>query len=680
MKTAYIQVVEGKHWRAVADSLYIDYRPVIADRGNIFAEDGSFLATSLPTFKVSMDCKSTAMSDELFNQYVDTLAHCLSTLKDSPYTAGGYRRMLVEARKAGKRYVLIKDKVEYPELLRIQGFPLFKFGRYKGGLIVERQSERRRPFQILAHRTIGYVRENVKPVGLEGAFNDQLAGEQGQRLMQRLPGGTWIPVNDLTEIEPENGKDIVTTLDINIQDVTENALYKAILRHNAEHGSAIVMEVATGKIKAIANIGKTEDGELWETYNYAIGESTEPGSTFKLAAIMALLEDGYVEPEDSIDINYGKMEFAGEEMVDASYHRLKSATVQHAFEISSNVGIANMVYRYYTRSDKEEQFIKRLKEFNLDQPIGIEIEGEGDPYIKEVGKDNWSMITLPWMATGYELKMTPLQILAFYNAVANDGKYMKPYLVNEIQEYGKTIEKFEPKVVKKTIASSNTIRKAQRMLTGVVERGTAKKIKADNYRMAGKTGTAIINYRKNLPAKFRKYQASFAGYFPAENPKYSCIVVINHPKQNGIYGGEVAAPVFREIADRCFVTHIDLQSPINAEAKPQLVAAKLPRIYSGYTDDLEESLLRLDLPVRSRTRADWASPRMIYGDSLELNRRQVNRGKVPDVRGMGLRDAMYLLGNEGLQVKAKGIGRVTTQSIKPGTTTRGQTVFLDLKL
>ncbi len=680
VKTAQIQFVEGEKWRAHADSLYVDLRPVSADRGNIYSDDGSLLATSLPTFDVRMDCKSEAMSDELFTQYVDTLAHCLATLKDSPYTAGGYKRRLTQARQKGERYLLIKKKVEYPEMERIRTFPLYNLGKYKGGLIVERRSDRQRPFRMLAQRTIGYVREDIKPVGLEGAFDNVLAGEQGQRLMQRIAGGTWIPVHDLTEIEPKNGKDIVTTLNVNIQDITEDALYKAILHHDADHGCAIVMEVATGKIKAIANIGHDSEGDLWETYNYAVGESTEPGSTMKLAAMLALLEDGYVAPEDSINLDFGRMEFAGETMEDATNHRLGKATVQTAFEISSNVGIANMVYQYYRRADREEQFINHLKKFNLDKKTGIEIEGEGEPYIKEVGEDNWSAITSTWMSTGYELRLTPLQMLTFYNGVANDGKIMKPYMVEKIEEYGNEIEKFEPQVTQRRMASSATIDKVQDMLAGVVERGTARKIKLGNFRMAGKTGTAITNYRKGIPANQRKYQASFVGYFPAEQPKYSCIVVIRHPKQNGIYGGHVAAPVFREIANRCFAAHVDLHDPINAEPKPAPIAvADLPRIYTGYTDDLETSLVHLDLPVRSRTAGAWAGAQ-VQRDSLELRRRRITRNTVPDVRGMGMRDAMYLLGNEGLRVKVKGIGRVTTQSIKPGTPTQGQTVFLDLKL
>jgi len=680
VKTAQIQFVEGEKWRARADSLYVAYRPVSADRGNIYADDGSLLATSLPTFDIYMDCKSEAMSDELFNKHVDTLAQCLSTLADSEFTAGGYKRRLNHARKENERYLLIKKKVSYPEMQRIKTFPLYNLGRYRGGLIIERRSERQRPFRMLAHRTIGYVRENIRPVGLEGSFDETLAGEQGQRLMQRIAGGTWIPINDLTEVEPKNGKDIVTTLNVNIQDVTEDALQKAIIHHNADHGCAIVMEVATGKVKAIANIGVAADGNLWETYNFAVGESTEPGSTMKLASMIALLEDGYVSPEDSIDLNYGKMEFAGEQMEDASIHGLKTTTVQRAFEISSNVGIASMVYENYRRADRETQFIDHLKRFHLGQKTGIEIEGEGEPYIKNVGTDDWSAISLAWMSTGYELRLTPLQMLTFYNGVANDGKIMKPYIVEKIEEYGRSIEEFKPQILQNRIASSTTIDQVQDMLLGVVERGTARKIKFINFRMAGKTGTAITNYRRGIPANQRKYQASFAGYFPAENPKYSCIVVVRHPKQNGIYGSQVAAPVFREIAERCFASYVDLHAPINDQPKPDPVAVvNMPRIYNGYTNDLEKALMYLDLPVRSRTASGWSSPQ-VRRDSLELRRLRGKRGTTPDVRGMGIRDAMYLLGNAGLTVKIQGIGRVTTQSILPGTPTQGQTIYLELKL
>jgi len=680
VKTAQIQLVEGEKWRKQADSLYVAYRPVSADRGNIYADDGSLLATSLPTFDILMDCKSEAMSDDLFNKHVDTLAHCLATIEGSEFTAGGYKRRLNNARQEGERYFLIKKRVSYPEMQRIKTFPLYNLGRYRGGLIIERRSERQRPFRMLAHRTIGYVRDNARPVGLEGAFDETLAGEQGRRIMQRIAGGTWIPINDLTEVEPKNGKDIVTTLSVNIQDVTEDALQKAIIHHNADHGCAIVMEVATGKIKAIANIGIAEDGNLWETYNFAVGESTEPGSTMKTASIMALLEDGYVSPEDSILLNYGRMEFAGETMEDASNHGLRTATVQRAFEISSNVAMANMVYENYRRNDRENQFINHLKKFNLTQKTGIEIEGEGAPFIKNVGQDNWSAISAAWMSVGYELELTPLQMLTFYNGLANGGKIMKPYIVEEIQEYSKTLQEFDPEILVNRMASQQTIEQVQDMLVGVIERGTARKIKFTNFRMAGKTGTAITNYRRGIPANQRKYQASFAGYFPAENPKYSCIVVVRHPKQNGIYGGQVAAPVFREIAERCFASYVDLHAPINAEPKPDpIAAADLPRIYKGYTDDLEEALIQLKLPVRSRTASGWSSPQ-IRRDSLELHRLRGKRGTVPDVRGMGIRDAMYLLGNAGLTVNVKGIGRVTTQSILPGTPTQGQTINLELKL
>ncbi len=678
MKAVKIQVIEGEKWRAKADSLYLDYRPVNAERGNIFASDGSLLATSLPMFELRMDTRATGMTDDIFYDNVDSLSRCLASLEGSPYTYGGYRDRLLKAKKNGERYMLIQKNVTYPELQEIKKFPLFRLGRYTGGLIVEKRSKRRKPFKMLAHRTIGYVRENAKSVGLEGAFNQLLAGEQGQRLMQRISGSTWIPVNDLTEIEPKNGQDIVTTIDVNIQDVTENALKKALIKHNAKHGCAVVMEVKTGKIRAIANIGKTEEGSLWENYNYAVGASTEPGSTFKLAAMMALLEDKLVRLEDSVDLFKGQMEFAGEMMEDATYHALERATVKKVFEISSNVGIASLVHQHYKKTGNAADFIQHLKDFRLHQMTGIEIEGEGEPYIKEAFQDDWSHITLPWMSTGYEVRVTPLQLLTFYNAVANNGRMMKPYLVEEVQEVGVPLQVFKPTVLKRSIASYRTIQQAKALLEAVVETGTAKHIKFDGFKVAGKTGTVITNYRTGMPDNQKKYQASFAGFFPADNPAYSCIVVINNPVEKGYYGATVAAPVFREIAGKCYATHTAAHQAINTIKKPNLIAQKLPSEKVGNKQDFKEIMTYLDLPNKEKTKADWAVLTTAK-DTVQVERRRFIPKKVPDVTGMGLKDALFLLGNEGLKVKTKGSGTIYRQSLIPGTATKGQTIYLDLK-
>lgn len=669
-----IQTQETEELMAMADSLYVDYRPVMADRGNIIAEDGSLLATSLPYFKVYMDTRATGLVKDTFYTYLDTLARSLSNMPNSKYTYGGYFERLKIARENNNRYLLIAKNITFQDLEKMKRFPLFKKGRYKGGFIVERMSKRQRPFRMLAHRTVGYVRENANPVGLEGAFDEVLKGEQGFQFMQRIPGNVWIPLSDVSAIEPENGHDIVTTIDVNIQDVAGNALLRALMKHDADHGCAVVMEVKTGAIRAIANIGKTKSGKYWENYNYAVGESTEPGSTFKLATIMALLEDKLVNLTDTISLEMGKTEFYEETMVDASFHQLDSATVRTAFEISSNVGIAKMVNENYNLTKKGDKFIARLKQMGLDKQTGIEIEGEGKVYIKEAYSSTWSGTTLPWMATGYEVQLTPLQMLNFYNAVANNGIMMQPYLVSKLQDYGKTYEERMPKVMNKKIASYETIKQVQSLLEGVVKRGTAKNINPSNYTIAGKTGTAQINYRKRKPGSQTQYQASFVGYFPAENPEYSCIVVINDPKVNGFYGSEVAAPVFREIADRCYASKIDLHQPSNPQDKKAAFAAnKLPDFNIGYKEDFTNALSFFEIQHNDLAQSTpWT---VINADSTALkfqSRKGMERGIVPNVVGMKLRDAVYQLEKVGLKVKITGVGTVRSQSIPAFASTSGK--------
>ncbi len=692
-QTVYISYAEGAKWRKKGEALYIESRPVEPERGNIMAADGSLLATSIPYFDIYMDPNSTGMTEEDFMNNLDSLAHCIATYVDNTYTPGGFREYLLARRKAGDRYVPIKRKVSYAEKKFIEQFPLFNLGQIRGGFIAIMRSERKRPFGILAQRTIGYTgREDAKPVGLEGTFDGVLGGQAGRQLMILVdrPNDIWIPMNDLTLVEPKTGDDLVTTIDINIQEATEEALLRALNAHDAEWGTAIVMEVATGAIRAVANLGRTNDG-WWETYNYALGASVEPGSTFKLASIMTLLEDGYIKLDDTIQINKGQAEFAGDKMVDASPYSAKidSTSVRHAFEISSNVAIASLVNKYYGTKDKHNRnegaarFISRLKDFNLHLPTGIEIDGEGAPYIKQAysREDNWSGTTLPWMAIGYELRLTPLQLLTFYNAVANKGQLVKPYLVSEIQRFGETRQTFKPTVVKKRIASEKTIQAVQELLDSVVERGTAYKLKTDAYRFAGKTGTAQIGYKRTeRGTRLSGYQASFVGYFPSENPVYSCIVVINKPRQGSYYGSDVAGPVFREIMDYIHATKVDLHGPVNKMPKPRLAANMLPARSSGLREDMQAVLRYLKIPYYGNPAANVVMFET-QADSLFVLDRTISPDRVvPNVVGMGLRDAMYLMENKGLRVvEVVGHGKVVRQSLLPGTRAQGQTIKLFLQ-
>ncbi len=691
-KTFQISIQEADHWVAVGEDNYIDEREIEAERGNIMADDGSLLATSVPFFDIYFD--PFTASEEDYKNNLDTLANCLATYVDNTFTVGGFKEYLTDLRDTSvnkNRHVLLKSKVSYYEKRRMETFPLFNLGRYKSGLIAEKRSERKRPFGILARRTIGYVRNTAQNVGLEGYYDEVLGGKPGKQVMIRVDRkrDLWMPVQDLTEIEPKSGDDILTTIDVNIQDIAERALLKGMKYHEAEWGTAVVMEVNTGEIKGIANLGQVEDKMEWyEIYNYAIGRATEPGSTFKLASIMALLEDDFVTLEDSIDIEKGETSFYDIVMEDASYEssKLDTITVRKAFEMSSNVGIAKMVDRYYSnRNDLNGQkgaelFIDKIKQFNLHLPTGIEIEGEANPFVKKAYSDSsqWSGITLPWMSTGYEVKVTPLQLLTFYNAVANNGKLMKPLLVKEIRRFGEPIETFKSTVVKESIASRKTIEQVHQLLEGVVLRGTARKFQSKRYNFAGKTGTAQVDYKRSSKGtRVRGYQASFAGYFPAENPVYSCIVVVYKPRKNGIYGGDVALPIFREIADKCFDSLIELYEPMNKGPKPVLSDRLLPSGTIGDKEDMKKVFAYLDLPYYGDPLTPIAALRA-ERDSLIFERRTIREDVVPNVVGMGLRDALFVLENAGLKVQEDGVGKVSMQSIIPGTRVQGQTVMLTL--
>ncbi len=688
-RTFEIAVVQGEKWRDKGTTNYIKPREVEADRGNILAADGTLLATSVPYFDIYFD--PLAPSSENYEKHVDSLAYCLATYVDKTFTVGGFRDYLLQLRQdSTNRHVLIKSQVSYTEKKRMEQFPLFNLGQFKGGFIARKRSERKRPFGLLARRTIGYVREDFMPVGIESYFDNVLGGQPGQQFMICVDPkrDLWVPVEDLTSIEPKSGDDVITTIDVNLQAITENALLRAVQHHDAEWGVAVLMETKTGAIRAIANLGRTDEG-WFETYNYAIASATEPGSTFKLASMMALIEDGHVNLDDSLDIQQGKADFYEEKMEDSNPFSAKmdTTTVKRAFEISSNVGIAKLIQQYYGEKTKANdnkgaaQFIERLKSFNLHLPTGIELDGEANPLIKEAysAEHQWSGTTLPWMAIGYECRLTPLQLLSFFNTIANDGQLVKPMLVSEIQRFGKTIETFPTTVVKDRIASKRTIEQAKELLEAVVENGTAYKLKTDRYRFAGKTGTAQVNYRRSTSGNhLGGYQASFVGYFPAEAPQYSCIVVINKPRQSGYYGADVAGPVFREIADRCFDVVVDLQKPINRGPRPMLAENTLPSRDIGRREDMKAVLDYLEMPYfdQSETEMTIINP---YSDSLMLENRNIGTDKVPNVIGMGLRDALFSLENRKLKVQVNGFGKVVSQSLPPGASAKGRNIRINLR-
>lgn len=671
--TIHVGVVQASEWREKGDSTKLRYFDIEPDRGNIYSADGYPLATSVPYFDLHLDLNSEAMTKSIFNSHVDSLSIYLSRYIFKDESPASIERRLVRRRNAGDRYFPIKNNATYEELKRIKSFPLIRLGKYKGGLIVERKSRRMKPFRNMASRTIGLHRDNAPSVGIEGSFDEYLRGDAGKILMERV-GNVWIPVRDLTEIEPERGKNIVTTLEMRMQDICQKALTNGLKTHRADFGLVIMMEVKTGAIKAIVNLDR--DGENYvETFNHAIGDATEPGSTFKLASVMALLEDGLVNLDDSVFINHGRAVFGKFQMKDSEWHNEKIVTIRRAFEISSNVGIARVVDNAYGRNKKDAgQFIKRLKQFGLDQKTGIHLEGEAEPFIKEAYSNTWNnAMTLAWMAHGYELHQTPLQTLAFFNAVANDGKKMRPYIVSEIRDATSTITRIKPEIVDSKIASSSTIRQAQELLEGVVIRGTASTFKTKEYSFAGKTGTTLLEYWKD---DGRKYQASFAGYFPAEDPKYSCIVLVNNPTQNGYYGGVVAGKVFREIADRCMATDIQLMAHITSTEHDASISS-LPVFQAGYARDMQQVMKHVGLQHKNHSDSEWAIL-IPDEDQVALENRSLENGLVPNVVGMGIRDAIFILENRGMSVKVNGFGRVREQSVPAGSKLAGQKILLYL--
>ena len=649
-RVGQIQTVQGEHYRAKADSAQIRYQAIEAERGNIYSRDGNLLAASFPYFHVAMD--PTCPGDADFAANLDSLALCLSRF-DGTRSKAAFRRKLIDARKAERKYLVLHRKVTYPELQRMQRWPLFRLGRYRGGLIAEPYNHRETPYGKLAHRTIGYKTEEVS-VGIEGRYNGVLSGQDGKRLVRRIAGGHFLPLNDKYEIEPVDGQDVVTTLDVGIQDVAEKALEERLIHHNAAYGSVVVMEVATGAVVGIANLTRVAEGRYEERYNYAVGDRTEPGSTFKLASMLALFEDGHCELDEPVDLMNGHCQFYDRTMWDSErHHKLNEVSLARAFWRSSNVGVSRLVHRYYR--DEPETFLARLQQFHLQESTGIEILGEETPFIPldPSNRNEWSKVTLPWMSVGYAVKLSPLQVLSFYNAVANDGVLMKPHLVREIRERGHVVERFDPVVVDPHIASPESIDKVQRLLRMVVDSGTARSLRNPHFPIAGKTGTSqVSNGRINYSDKV--YQASFAGYFPADKPLYSCIVVINAPERMGYYGSDVAGPVFTAIANRVYASHLGGHEPVNS------ATASGPLHYpaaTGYLPDLRRVYQAVGLPMEWSDAATWGQIETADTTAI-LNAMELADRPLPDVRGMGLRDALYLLENKGWAVSFQGVGKV----------------------
>ena len=667
-KAFYIQQVQGDFWTKMDNNLHLKYLPVEAERGTIYSEDGNMLSTSVPVFDVYVDFAAEglrAKDGEGFKDNIDTLSICLSNLFNDK-TAQDYQKEMKLAYKNKDRYYLLKKKISFVQYKELRDFPLVKLGKNKSGFIVIAKDKRINPYVLLANRTIGLSRDNAANVGLEQRYDSLLKGKTGQQLV-RYMAGAYMPVDGM-EVDPENGKDVISTLDTYIQDVTESALMRMMVGNNSLHGTAIVMETATGKIKAIANLGKQPDGTYTEDLNYGIGKATEPGSIFKLATIMSLMEDKYVTMNSVVDCEGGKKNFYGLTIRD-SHLGAGALTVKDAFERSSNVAFAKLADQYY--HSQPSKFIDHLHRYRLDTLTGIDITASsGKPTIKKPTNRSWANTTIPYMAHGYEELVTPLHMLMLYNAVANNGKMMKPYLVSAIKQYGVEVKTMKPEVLVEKVCSDETLAQLKECLLSVVEgeHGTARSIKDSAYQIAGKTGTAVTALDNRGYNKGNKiYQASFIGYFPASQPKYTMAVVIQNSRESKkIYGADVSGTVFKEISDRLYGSYLSTKKYIT-ENKPDSNLYN----YFGMKSELSSIFTSLNLTYTdSGTSGYWRSAQ-IKNNAGILNTPSVSNstsGSVtPNVVGMGLKDAVYLLENKGLKVTVTGRGKVMNQSLTAGT-------------
>lgn len=640
VKLTNIQWVEGDYYRKLAKERTVKNFVIPANKGNIYSADGSLLATSIPNYEIRFD--AVAPKTEVFEKNIKQLADSLGKLLNK--SSDTFERELRRARVNKSRYFLVARDLSYTEYIAIKSFPLFNLGAYKGGIIVEQETVREHPIGKIAERTIGYIGRDVNghinPVGVEGAYSNYLNGKDGRILKQKIAKGQWKPISDVNQVEPQDGYDVISTIDVFIQDIAHHALLKQLEEYQADHGCVVVMETKTGYVKAISNLGRNEKTGMYsERLNYAVRESHEPGSTFKLVDLMALLDDKLVDTSAVFDSKGGEIKYFGKSVRDSHEGGYGKISLARGFEVSSNTVMVQAVYNNY--KSNPTQFVNHINAYGLNRKLGIGFNGEGAPYIPQPSDKKWSRLTLPWMAFGYNVSVTPLQTLAYYNAVANNGEMVKPLFVSEIKEWNKTIKKYDKVVLNPKICSQETIHKLKAILENVVKRGTGSKLYSKDFSMAGKTGTAQVNYAKAGGAE-KYYASSFVGYFPADHPKYSCIVVVHKPNttNNNYYGADVAGPVFKRIAQKIFT-----DSPTTNEIKN--LNRKIQKQESNYNSYYAKAQKKIK--------------------------------SIPNVRGMAGMDAVALLENLGLKVKAIGIGKVKKQSLQAGENiNKNATIILEL--
>ncbi|MBG6110322.1 cell division protein FtsI (penicillin-binding protein 3) [Flavobacterium sp. CG_9.10] len=639
VKLTNIQWVEGDYYRKLAKERTVRNFLIPANKGNVYSADGSLLATSIPNYEIRFD--AVTPKAESFEKNVKPLSDSLALILGKPSTY--FQNELRKARANKNRYYLIARNLSYTEYFKIKGFPLFNLGSNKGGIIIEQETVRKHPIGKIAERTIGYERRNSNGSsdgkGIEWAYRNYLNGKDGNILKQKIAKGQWKPLRDINEVDPQDGYDVISTIDVFIQDIAHHALLKQLEDYQADHGCVVVMETSTGQVKAISNLGRGKDGTYYETTNYAVAESHEPGSTFKLVDLMTILEDKVADTSTVYDSQGGEIRYSGKAVRDSHKGGYGKISLARGFEVSSNTVMVQAVYNNY--KNNPSKFVNHVDSYGLNRKLGLDLKGEGMPRIPQPKDKNWSNISLPWMAFGYGVSVTPMQTLTFYNAVANNGVMVKPQFVSEIKEWNKTIKKIDKVVLNPRVCSQETILKLKAVLLNVVKKGTGAKLYSKDFSMAGKTGTAQVNYAKDGGAG-KYYASSFVGYFPAEHPKYSCIVVVHKPStiNNNYYGADVAGPVFKRIAQKIFT-----DAPSTNKIKN--LDRKIPKQESNYDSYF----------VKSQNKAQL----------------------IPDVKGMSGMDALALLENLGVKVKVVGIGKVKKQSLQAGQNiVKNATILLEL--
>tara|TARA_Y100000385_G_scaffold279164_1_gene328468 strand:- start:1967 stop:4039 length:2073 start_codon:yes stop_codon:yes gene_type:complete len=656
-----IQLVEGDKWLAMSDSITIRHQDISPARGNIYSDNGSLLSTSMPIYEIRWD--ATVVNDDTFQFYVNELAQQLARLFPDK-TSSYYKSKLNTAKKSKSRYVLIRRKVNYHQQKTMRDFPIFRKGRYRGGFMAELNTKRVKPAGNLAFRTIGYRTKDNPGVGLERTYNIDLGGVKGKRLVQKISGG-YRPLNDENLIEPKNGRDIHTTINIDFQEIAQRSLEKSLIKHKADHGCVIVMEVSTGKIKAISNLSKREEGVYSEQYNYSIGESYEPGSVWKVFSAMAAFEDELISLKDSMDIQNGVREYFGKKMQDSDKGRFKKMSFKQAFARSSNVAFSSVIFDNY--SGKPSNYISHLKKLDLDKPTGIEILGEPDPFLNHPASSSWSQLTLPWLAIGYENQHTPLQLLTAYNGIINDGIMIRPQIVSSVTDAGIVIKDNDNSSQTVRVCSEETSNKIKELTAEVFISGSARNVRSDVVTMGGKTGTAQIASSSGYQ-KAKMYNASFVGHFPAMKPEYSIYVMVNKPSNGIFYASYVAAPVFSEVAKKIFTISVKKEIEDSLTYKPNY--------HAGFFKDIQAINSQLGYAIDETPSADFV---WVGSENSKTEDVIVEEGKMPNFKNFGVKDAVYVSELLGLKPIVAGRGRVVEQSPKPGAEIhKSQTVYIRL--